>query len=138
MLMRTKDLTGPALDWAVAQIVHAGLRYKYGEPVFSPTTKRTYQTEGLQQIGVNYSPSTEWSQGGRLIAETNIALSPLPNGTWRAYAPEGTRLEIALGRQMETFNWTHKQEALTPLVAVCRVYVASRLGDEVDVPDELV
>jgi hypothetical protein len=37
------------------------------------------------------------------------------------------------GTQPETWHcyWAH------PLIAICRCYVASQLGDEVEVPDEI-
>ena len=68
------------------------------------------------------SPSTDWSQGGPIIERENIAL----RGTWDG----------------ETAGWITmkgrvEQTGPTPLIAAMRCYVASKLGDEVDVPTEL-
>ena len=62
------------------------------------------------------SPSTDWSQGGPIIEREGIGIFPLGNGRgWAAGLRSGP----------------------TPLIAAMRCYVASKLGDEVDVPTEL-
>ena len=69
--------------------------------------------------------SSNWANGGPIIEREGIALRP--NGaTWVAYA-KGKLVDIV-----------YPMEGPTPLIAVCRCYVASKLGDVVEVPDELV
>ena len=77
-----------------------------------------------------YSPTTLWEQAGPLIDELDIAMSPMPDGLWRAYAPTGTRWAA----RVKVFTWGVKQEGYTPLVAAMRAYVASKLGEEVEMP----
>lgn len=123
--MRTSELTGAALDWAVAMCEHAIKRHKYGSPCFNPDTKRIYETEGLQQIGVNFAPSTDWAQGGPIIEREAITVSegsPVVGLEWMA-CDRGS---------------THIQHGPTYLIAAMRCYVASKLGDEIDVPEELI
>ena len=111
--MKTSDLTGAALNWAVNHA--AGLTGQ-----FSP---------------VDYCG--KWEHGGPIIDMEDIAMSAKPDGLWAAYAPKGTRLVQHGGQAVEVFNWYFKQEGYTPLIAAMRCYVASKLGDDIDLPKEL-
>ena len=115
--MKTNELTGAALDWAVARC-EGGV----GDN---------------QLIGAWYTPSTDWAQGGPIIDREDIAMSSTPDGLWAAYAPKGTRLVQHGGQAVEVFNWTYKQQGYHPLIAAMRCYVASKLGDDIDLPKEL-
>lgn len=111
--MKTNQLTGHALDWAVAKC-EGGV--------------------GNKDVIPWYKPSTNWAQGGPIIERENIALSPMPDGLCRAYAADGTRWAP---NGDEVFNWKHKQQGYHPLIAAMRCYVASKLGNEVEIPKEL-
>jgi len=70
--------------------------------------------------------STDWAQGGSIIEREGIGLNKrnehyLNEGFWQA--SYWKRIEMYAG--------------LTPLIAAMRCYVASRLGDEVEIPEEL-
>ena len=119
MKIKTADLIGPALDWAVAKCegfeydTESGLLYKHKEPHFF----KRY--------------STEWEQGGPLIEREELGLkrnAPCSQGREWVASPSITA-KGAGGK------WGYGP---TPLIAGMRCFVASRLGDEVDVPDELV
>ena len=125
MKVKTAELTGPALDWGVAQVVYANLQRTYGEPVFNPKTKRIYQTQGLQQIGVNYSPSTNWAQGGPIIESNEIDLKSVEEGVWQA------------SNIFDDMEWYHFL-GYSPLEAAMRCHVAHKLGEEVEIPEELL
>ena len=125
MKIKTTELTGPALDWVVAQVIHADLQRTYGEPVFNPKTKRIYQTQGLQQIGVNYSPSTNWAQGGPIIESNEIDLKSVEEGVWQA------------SNIFDDMEWYHFL-GYSPLEAAMRCHVAHKLGEEVEIPEELL
>ena len=120
--MKTHELTGTALDWAVAHCVEWSKKF----PIF---------VDGAPASKGNYS--TDWSLAGEIIDREDIAMSSKPDGLWAAYAPKGTRLVQHGGRAVEVFNWTFKQEGYTPLIAAMRCYVASKLGDEIELPEEL-
>ena len=116
--MRTYELTGSALDWAVAQ-AESNVRLQYDS------------REGLvisNVLGwIPYRPSLAWQQGGPIIERCRIDINYNSGaGSWTAYV-EGT-------------GWPKLVEKTgpTPLIAAMRCYVASELGDEVDVPDELL
>ena len=66
--------------------------------------------------------STDWSQGGPIIEREKIGV--WWDGVWHAKY-DGCRPDQV-------------QDAYTPLIAAMRCYVASKLGDEVEVPDELI
>lgn len=117
--MKTSELTGAALDWAVAKCegkdndceVHAG-NVLYGRV-----------TTGFTQ----YRPSTDWQQGGPIIEREQIGLDPFADyPRWQAFTPAPEQKDcqpVAYGP--------------TPLIAAMRCYVASKLGDEVETPEEL-
>ena len=71
--------------------------------------------------------STDWADGGPIIEREEIALEPMTDSDygdgWLATRVEGPAVCMEFGP--------------TPLVAAMRCYVASHLGDEVEVPDEL-
>ena len=130
MKIKTSELTGAALNWAVAKCVHESLRHRYGSPCFNPKTKRVYETEGLQQIGVNFAPSTDWSQGGPIIEKERLHLLPLVNTLHADRQWECSSLVPDVGDSVWALGHT-------PLIAAMRCYVASKLGDTVDIPQEL-
>jgi len=77
----------------------------------------------------NFKPSTNWAQGGPIIGQESIEIrkgNPL-------YFPQGNDL----GDYYEPLWLAGKQHGPTPLVAAMRCYVASVLGDEVEIPEEL-
>ena len=64
--------------------------------------------------------STEWAIGGPIIESEGISLYLYGNSNWEAH----------VGNKA--------YQGPTPLIAAMRCYVASRLGAEVDVPEELL
>jgi hypothetical protein len=120
MKVKTSELQGAPLNWAVAQILEL--------PLDDLRTSRSV----VFYLGEPWVPDIYWEQGGVIIEEEKIALSAAPEH-WSAYVARGTR-EIA---GITTPNWTFKQNGPTPLIAAMRCYVASQIGDEVDVPEVL-
>lgn len=137
--MKTAELTGNALDWAVAQA--EGLEYETagGEYTVNDENDENY---GLT-FEKTYSPSADWALGGPIIEREliqinpkyhneTIAVTPKPYATvegwhWEAYVLGPENLDDNF------FMWGD-----TPLEAAMRCYVASKLGDEVEIPDELL
>jgi hypothetical protein len=69
---------------------------------------------------VDYTSS--WAQGGPIIEREKIATQPwLSEGDWGASIKGGF----------------FEQHGPTPLIAAMRCFVSSKLGDEVEVPNEL-
>ena len=107
--MRTNELTGAALDWAVAKC--ADLPYPH-----------VYDEQG--EI-VEVSPSTNWSQGGPIIEREEISVN-WASGQWQAHTAN------------DQDEYVQIEYGPTPLIAAMRCYVASKLGDEVEIPEELL
>lgn len=105
--MKTSDLTGPALDWAVAKCEGG-------------------TTNPLAFTGENRSRISEsWATCGPIIEREGITLDGNAIvGQWMAviYVPDDESWEM---------------RGPTPLIAAMRCFVASRLGDEVEIPEEL-
>ena len=68
--------------------------------------------------------STDWLAGGAIIEREGIEICPVGNGEWRA--------------QLFGQGDLHRQYGDTPLVAAMRCYVASKLGDVVELPKALL
>ena len=112
MKVKTSELTGAALDWAVAKCE--------GIP--------TAEFLALQKLPASddfwkYPYSTDWAQGGPIIEREGITLrNHIHGAAWDA--------EIE-------YEDTYLYSGPTPLIAAMRCYVASKLGDEVEIPEEL-
>jgi len=106
--MKTNELTGVALDWAVAKCEDEEVTMVKGQ-------LETCWTEN------GWKPSTDWAQGGPIIEREGMTLSC---GLNKSYA-------------MKSVGYLVHEYGDTPLIAAMRCYVASQLGAEVDVPEEL-
>lgn len=123
--MKTSDLFGPALDWVVAKCENIA------DIEFSFDVYKTWWCFRGAPGGVgyiDYSPSTDWSQSGPIIEREKYDFGWRPRQqTWYAYRKQhgidGHVVESGFGPTM--------------LIAAMRCYVASKLGDEVNVPEEL-
>ncbi len=116
MKIKTSELTGVQLDWAVA----AANQLKV---VLHGKSIQVWLVDSLTkepEVLVNYRPSTSWSQGGPIIERERIVVQFGP--LWTAVHHK------RLGQP---------SYGPTPLIAAMRCYVASKLGNEVDVPEEL-
>ena len=135
--MKTSELTGAALNWAAAQAE--------GDKVFRPRLgrpgdwdKEAYLKDGSDDRWVvrvenpkearfvdwTYNPSGDWAQGGPIIEREGITVWVFDDVTCKAENPFASGVD-------EVF------EGPTPLIAAMRCYVATKLGDEVEIPEEL-
>ena len=121
--MKTSNLTGAALDWAVAQA--QGLDYEIVDGTVVTGAKRYEANNANDYYGCEfdevYAPSTDWAQGGPIIEREYMYLEY--SGIWRAYCTRNGNSFMSVGA--------------TPLIAAMRCYVASKLGDEVELPKDL-
>ncbi len=132
--MKTAELIGPALDWAVAKALGAagtGKVYMRGNVAMmeADLSKYSYQPAPESAFDIPILPySSDWFQGGPIIEREEICLS--------------SPFDI-IGEQLRRTDWGAKirdktsEIGPTPLVAAMRCYVASKLGDEVEVPEGL-
>jgi hypothetical protein len=130
MKVKTVELIGTALDWAVAMslgyIPAKREKRNWGyatvpapELAFSRLlTSKDNPGNSLYQRNLGFS--NDWSQGGPIIERERIHLDE-GHGLWGAL------------HSYEYSSFGH-----TPLIASMRCYVASKLGDEVEIPEELL
>jgi hypothetical protein len=81
-----------------------------------------------------FEPSTDWSQGGPIIEHEKLCVG-YQHQLGPAYVP---LLDPATVCWARTTAGGYLKYGPTPLIAAMRCYVASKLGDEVDIPDELL
>lgn len=117
--MKTSELTGAALDWAVAKCDGITVLPKMRGGHFVTLNRG-------ETVLLCYS--TDWAQGGPIIEREMICIECVfHQAFWNAYTPapeQPTGEAHAYGD--------------TPLVAAMRCYVASKLGDEVELPKGLL
>lgn len=123
MKVKISELTGAALDWAVAKC-----EGKNGVLHDDGITRCIVVAAPSGVYKGRYSPSTNWAQCGPIIDRERIDLSFESGGRagWTAYPAGDTGDETLYGT------------GPAPQIAAMRCYVASKLGDEVEVPDELI
>ncbi len=119
--MKTPELEDAALDYAVAM-----------------ANNETYDDYRVEEDGLlhakfcgawlshSYNPSTDWAQGGPIIERERLLIQPEigkdgAGNAWSAIAISG----------FECFG-------PTTLIAAMRCYISSKLGDEVEIPEELI
>ena len=110
--MKTNELTGAALDWAVAKC----------EGRQEPEVVDNFAVAWYTWSNTHYS--TNWVQGGPIIDREGVCFEfDVESELFTAYFPTKQGSAEGVGE--------------THLIAAMRCYVASKLGDEVDVPKEL-
>jgi hypothetical protein len=111
------------LDWLVAKC-------EGYSPVYTAPDKQAGPLFLQKAAGITHLSelkfSTDWNQGGPIIDRERIAtLCPVSGDFWDAR-----------DTKMFTMNPVYWRGP-TPLIAAMRCYVVSKLGEEVEVPDEL-
>lgn len=141
MLIKTNDLVGKSLNWAVATATDGFSFYFERHVEWLDDVEWVMNDEGIIQShteipsnsmnrrydAVDWSPSTNWGQGGPIIEREKIEIGPYDNQEWRAM----------IFNNIETRFMKELTIAPTPLIAAMRCYVASKMGDTIEVPDQL-
>ena len=115
MKVRVAEASGCVLDYMVAKCEGINTVRNHPGWAYIPKGKRSYY---------KWTPTTNWKQGGPIIEREGLSCEPFKGkkNNWRCF-------ELTVG---------HVYAGPTPLIAAMRCYVASKLGDEVEVPDELL
>ena len=112
MKVKTSELSGVQLDWAVAQAEGEEVVFEDGELCLPSSYFKD---------GDPYKPSTNWAQGGPIIEREGISLDKMYDTPEWCASMENTK----------------GYRGPTPLVAAMRCFVASKLGEEVEVTDAI-
>lgn len=119
MKIKVQDTEGRVLDWLVFKCESAE-----GSTPDPLAWLNTVHPSGY------YSYSTNWAQGGPIIERENIAIEPVRRLASKDIAWSAQEILMDGSRATHSFG-------PTPLIAAMRCFCASRLGDEVGVPDEI-
>ena len=131
MKIKTSELTGDALVAAVAMCegytdlhkIEGRWPHEYQFAMWPP--RREYGVMELWEIGSD----RDWAFFGPIIEREEISISrefASSRVEWAAWTPAPIRDDA------EAFGY-----GPTPLIAAMRCYVASKLGDEVEIPEGL-
>ena len=138
MKIKTSELTRIQLNWAVGIADKRQIRFNIGGGL--EVRGRTEDGQELPDhwdLWMSWYPSTDWSQGGPIIDHEISKLFRNVGGTWTAiikqripyYSPT---YNADIGQLIQI-----SKAGETPLIAAMRCYVTYKLGDEVEIPDEL-
>lgn len=126
--MKTSELTGAALDWAVAMCEGATDIWQ------APNGEWCIEINGQNKYFDEHEYSTDWATGGPLIEREEIMVYKRDDRPWTSTAYRYGVKKKLHGKTKCTIFYG---DGPTPLISAMRCYVASKLGDTVDVPEEL-
>lgn len=119
--MKVSELSGRALDWAVAKC-EGGTNFRFDTvATYWITINGKDWALSNKSWAQSFAPSTDWAQGGKIIERELVTVGPNPFGPGFA----------ANKKDIDMYG-------PTPLVAAMRCYVASKLGDDVEIPEKLL
>lgn len=123
MKVKTADLTDAALDWMV------GVALGYELNLYGVDPSICARVPGLG-VHAPWSPRRYWNQGGPIIDREDISFKVEVEG----------RVRTVYAEKWPDYSKPCEGRGVGPdhLTAAMRCFVASKLGDEVDVPEELV
>ena len=153
MKIKTSELIGSALDWAVAAALGGHAQETGSNDLHSG---KHWVIHGFSAMRWDdWTPSGDWSQCGPLIESNQVYLEP-PHDVHRAFLNEKTGKISGIWQTYESWHATvsarvrtlppkhegfpglvGRGEGETALVAACRAIVASVFGDEIEIPQEL-
>lgn len=122
--MKTSELIGSALDWAVAKA--EGLKTDIPAWATTPWVRCT-DPSGMQYVCPRFH--ADWAQGGPIIERERLGVCyyheadgwEVPN--WAAWRTDTDDRVQIMGE--------------TALIAAMRCFCSAKLGDEIDIPEEL-
>ena len=123
MKSKVSQAEGSALDWLVAKCEG----FAYEPSTYVSNRPFCYYINGTRGGCESFWPSTNPAQAYPIIYREDICVHATGDANkWKAYRWDATIV-----------NFTREQYGPTPLIAAMRCYVASKLGDEVEIPEEL-
>lgn len=130
--IRTCELSGAALDWAVAKA--EGWIEDFNSWLHEATVDDVADS-------TTYRPSEHWATGGPIIEREHVVVFPAIEVTpifWCAVVDRGGSQSQSL-HDLDGQAWYFMESEVvrgdTPLIAAMRAFVMHRLGREVTLPD---
>lgn len=133
--IKTSELAYPALNWIVAKLAF-------------PNDTAIQDAEFFMEACAcgDYTFDSDWSQAGPIIEREGIAIRQHSSGTWYAMSSkdlgDNERAQWSKEKRGERYGTLSYQihrvqcrfDGPTPLVAAMRCYIASKLGNELEIP----
>lgn len=115
-MMKVAELEGAQLDWAVARALGYTAMFclDEGKPICCVEESDFDGLDDWVGDGWAFTPSVYWNVGGPIIEREQINLTSHSDG-WSA-------------------GFAQFQHGPTPLIAAMRAFVASKFGEEIDLP----
>ena len=129
MEINVNELSGSALDWAVAKAIGAYAAANGSSEIWGC---KIWSVPGFENMRWDdWTPSTDWAHGGPLIDKFKMSVMSDEDtcdfvasiGAWRMF------------KKSHKTRWSRGPSAL---IALCRAIVSAKLGPVVNVPDELL
>jgi hypothetical protein len=126
--MKVTELSGPALDWAVAMALELDLSQDMPEIVTDCHGKiwLFLPLKFNDEFRHQWQPSSNWAQAGPFIERERMSIRLGTDGLFAAY--------VGTGEAGSELYW-HKGP--TQLIAAMRCLVAAKLSAEIEIPKEL-
>ena len=128
--VKTSELVGVALDWAVAQAVEFPVQYSRRIGLHCARTMTVSADTAFIRMGSTYRPSTDWSQCGPLIEEYRLEIIWID-----AHKKEGWAVIKSWSYGEVYGNFPIGD---THLIAACLAIVSKKFGETVSIPSELM
>jgi hypothetical protein len=140
MRIKTQELTGAALDWAVAKALGYKATVVTGQQRYDRLDPEDKADRAYSDLVRDSKPRIYWDN------PTKHTPCPSFSGSWEAGGPIIERHPIQVGRASDRDGFAaYSQNGVscvqygpTPLIAAMRCFCAAKLGDEVDTPEELL
>lgn len=126
MKIKTAELTGQALDWAVAKALGYTIEVRPAGACGRPLYVLAAEPGHTPWV---WEPSSSWNYGGPIGEREHLQACYQTGGTHKG--------EWGCIKWNEGHRGFVQQYGATELIAKMRCYVASKLGDEVELPKEL-
>lgn len=136
---KVSDLSGAALDWAVAKAQGRTEIHIFGKtrPSDRGWVDVRFNPEP-KAATARFDPSENWDYGGPIIERYGISFREYFNLTSPSHGTFYARICRESGRMVAWGKKSgHQQTGPTPLIAAMRCFVASKLGDEIEIPEVL-
>lgn len=118
MEVKTSELTGAALNWAVASI-----EWPNDTGILNP------ELTSKQSVNEDYPFDKNWSLAGPIIEREFVCADYIHKSRWLAVKRNGDDAYADAGPMIA---------GPTLLIAAMRCLIASKLGDKVEIPDHLL
>ncbi|WP_289484063.1 MULTISPECIES: phage protein NinX family protein [Enterobacteriaceae] len=132
MKVKTAELEGVQLDVAVAIAIGGHVTTAQYAQVYLNGMRQLCGEVNKRHSRYVFSPSTDWKDCGELME--NLSISCYQS----ADAATGKVLHWVGVNELYGDGKRRGWIADNPRVAICRAVVAAKIGDEVDIPDELI